>query len=238
MDTETRRHIAQAARSLIVQGAWAGSGFGGTLSPPKVTLKPGAAKNHREPLHGWDRYIELVAQAYDDAPKKTSAGKRSFIVLKEHILKVFQRIQSKVEVRFVDHDPYTSAEEMQRRVNETGVLEIASTFNQSEAFGPEVNLMLRAVHDFSAHLGSNPKKKPRPFSFKGELQSYNAHLNFIGKQSRATGALFIEIVGQVSYYWYTGGFPTQKIATLPTVNWAKLGEVKGYKIVDMDLVPE
>lgn len=216
--------------------AWGGSGFGGTLSPPKVTLQAGAAKGHKEPLHGWDRYIELVAQAYEAAPSKSGDGKKSFIALKQHILKMFKRIQSRVKVRFVDNDPYSSAPEMQKKVRETGVLEISSMFNQSDAFGPEVNLMLRAVHDFSAHLGSNPKNKPRPFSFKGELQSYNKHLALVGTQSHVAGALFTEIVGQVSFYWYNGDFPKQKIVTLPQVSWTKLGEVKGYRIVDKDLV--
>ena len=252
MDKKTRSQVVKSLRaaaavlagyenpvrasSLLVEGAWAGSGFGGTLAAPEVTLKAGAARKHRGPLHGWDRYVQLVAEAYEAAPKKTSEGSRSFIALKQHILTMFKRMQSRVEVRFVDYDPYKSAAEMRDRVAETGVLEIASGFNQSEAFGPEVNLMLRAVHDFSAHLGSNPKKKPRPFSLKGELQSYNKHLNLIGKQSHAVGALFTEIVGQVCYYWYNGDFPSQKIITLPDFNWSKIGEVRGYKIVDKDLV--
>lgn len=216
--------------------AWGGSGFGGTLSPPDVTLVAGAASKHKGELHGWDRYVQLVAQAYEAAPASSGAGKKSFIALKQHILKMFKRMQSRVKVKFVEHDPYKSAADMQAKVRETGVLEISSMFNQSEAFSAEVNLMLRAVHDFSAHLGSNPKNKPRPFSLKGELQSYNKHLALVGKQSHAAGALFTEIVGQVCYYWYHGDFPKQKIATLPSISWSNIGEVKGYKIVDKDLV--
>ena len=220
----------------VHQAAWAGSGFGGTLLPPEVTLTPGAGARFAGPLHGWDRYIQLVALAYRQAPAKTGEGVKSFIVLKEHILAMFTRIQSKVRVEFVDADPYASAEDMQQRVLETGVLQISSQFNQSEAFGPEVNLMLRAVHDFTAHLGSNAKSKPRSFSFKGELQSYNKHLALVGAQSKAAGALFTEIVAQVCHFWYFGDFPSQKIMTLPQFNWGRLGEVRGYKIENMDLV--
>jgi hypothetical protein len=230
------RDLVLEARRLHLAEAWAGSGFGGTLLPPEFSNKAGAARKHSGSLHGWDRYVELVAQAYEAAPKRTSAGQQSFIALKKHILVVFKRIQSRVEVKFVNHDPYSSAAEMQKAVAATGVLEISREFNQSEAFGPEVNLMLRAVHDFSAHLGSNPKKKPRPFSLKGELQAYNKHLNFVGKQSKMAGALFTEITGQVCYYLYNGKFPIQKIVTLPQFNWAKLGEVRGYQIVGKDLV--
>lgn len=215
---------------------WAGTGFGGTLSAPKVTLTPGAGCKYKGTLHGWDRYIQLVAQAYKAAPKKTPEGAKSFIALKKHIVRMFKRMQSRVVVKFVDYDPYETAEEMRRAVRDTGIMEISSGFNQSEAFGPEVNLMLRAVHDFSAHLGSNPKKKPRPFSLKGELQSYNKHLNLVGKSSKAAGALYTEIVGQVCYFFYYGDFPKQKIVTMPDFSWTKIGEVKGYKIVDKDLI--
>lgn len=224
-------HLIQAR-----QAAWAGSGFGGTLLPPEVTLTPGAASRFDGPLHGWDRYIQLVALAYRQAPAKTGEGVKSFISLKEHILAMFTRIQSKVRVEFVDADPYSSAEDMQQKVRESGVLQISSQFNQSEAFGPEVNLMLRAVHDFTAHLGSNAKSKPRSFSFKGELQSYNKHLALVGAQSKAAGALFTEIVAQVCHFWYFGDFPSQKIATLPMFSWSRLGEVRGYRIQNMDLV--
>lgn len=219
-----------ACEHLVQKHAgWAGSGFGGTLLPPSG--QPG-------PKHGWDRYVELVANAYQEAPLISGAGQKAFISLKQHILVMFTRMQSRVKVEFVERDPYVSAEDMQARVNETGVLEISSEFNQSEAFGPEVNLMLRAVHDFAAHLGSNPKSKPKPFSLKGELQAYNKHLALIGTQSKATGALFTEIVSQVCHYWHFGAFPTQqKIVTLPQFDWAKLGAVRGYRIVDMDLVP-
>ncbi len=137
----------------------------------------------------------------------------------------------------MDRDPYASAEEMQNKVRETGVLEISKEFNQSEAFGPEVNLMLRAVHDFAAHLGANPKSRPRSFSFKGELQSYNKHLALIGAQSKAVGALFTEIVAQVCHFWYYGQFPSQKIVLLPDFDWVHLGRVAGYQIVEGDLLP-
>lgn len=224
-----------ACKYLISKHAgWAGSGFGGTLLPP--TMQAGGGAKASEPLHGWDRYVELVALDYKAAPASTGQGKAAYIALKQHILNMFTRLQSKVQVRFVDYDPYQSAEEMQQKVNETGVLEISKEFNQSEAFGPEVNLMLRAVHDFAAHLGANPANKPRSFTLKGEMQAYNKHLALIGTQSHAVGALFTEIVAQVCYFWYFGGFPTQKVITLPRFDWKKLGAVQGYRIINGDLV--
>lgn len=180
--------------------------------------------------------MQLVAEAYREAPLSTGAGTKSFIALKQHILNMFTRIQSRVRVEFVDRDPYESAEEMQQKVKETGILQISNLFNQSDAFGPEVNLMLRAVHDFSAHLGANPKSKPRTFSLKGELQAYNKHLALVGAKSHAAAALYTEIVGQGCHFWYFGNFPVQKIVTLPQFDWVHLGKVAGFRIVDGDLV--
>jgi hypothetical protein len=96
--------------------------------------------------------------------------------------------------------------------------------------------MLRAVHDFAAQLGSMGKGKTRAFTQKGELQSYNKHLNLVGCQSKAAGALFTEIVGQASYFHYYGRFPVQKVTLLDDFDWCKLGNVRGWRIVDGDLV--
>lgn len=217
---------------------WAGSGYGGTLLPS--TLEDGEGSQivaQGGTLHGWDKYVQLVAEAYGAAPRASGSGLKSFEVLQEHIIRMFTRMQSKLEVEFVDDDPYQSASQMNREVKETGVLKVYTGFNQAEGWDrPEINLMLRAVHDFAAHLGALGKGKIRSFTLKGEMQAYNKHLNLIGCQSKATGALFTEIVGQVSYYRYYGQFPHQKVVTLPQFNWCKLGDVQGYKIVDGDLV--
>jgi len=216
---------------------WAGSGFGGTLLPSK--LAPGQAKSIVAAggrVHGWDRYAQLVTEAYDNAPMRTLAGEKSFAALQEHIIRMFQRMQSRVRVEFVADDPYASAEQMAREVKRTGVLKIYSGDNQSEAWSqPEINLMLRAVHDYAAHLGALGRGRARTFDQRGELQAYNKHLALVGCQSAATGALFTEIVGQASYFHYTGGFPEQKIVLLPQFNWCVLGEIRGFRIEKQDL---
>ena len=226
------------AASRQVEAGWAGSGYGGTLIPS--TLSDGEASKivaEGGTLHGWDKYVQLVAEAYGAAPRSSGSGIKSFSVLQEHIIRMFTRMQSKLEVEFVDDDPYQSASQMNKEVKETGILKVYTGFNQAEGWDrPEINLMLRAVHDFAAHLGALGRGAIRGFTLKGELQAYNKHLNLIGCQSRAAGALFTEIVGQVSYYRYYGQFPHQKVVLLPEFNWCKLGEVQGYKIVDGDLI--
>ncbi len=224
--------------SLPRDAGWAGSGYGGTLAPS--TLAPGEGARvvaAGGTLRGWDRYVQLVAEAYAAAPARSGAGVKSFRALQDHIIRMFTRMQSKVRVEFVGYDPYQSAEQMEQDVRATGVLKIYSGDNQAEAWDrPEINLMLRAVHDFAAHMGAMGEGRVRTFDTKGEFQAYNKHLNLVGCQSAAAGALFTEIVGQVSFARYTGRFPAQKIVTLPQFDWCRLGAVQGYRIVDGDLV--
>ena len=240
-DPDTFAHRVASRWTVQMRGkdaGWGGGGYGGTLTPS--VLNDGEASQivaQGGTLHGWDKYVQLVAEAYGAAPRTSGSGVKSFSVLQEHIIRMFTRMQSKLEVEFVEDDPYQSAAQMNREVKETGVLKVYSGFNQAEGWErPEINLMLRAVHDFAAHLGALGRGAIRNFTLKGEMQAYNKHLNLIGCQSKATGALFTEIVGQVSYYRYYGQFPHQKVVTLSQFNWCKLGEVQGYKIVDGDLV--
>lgn len=229
-----RWHLA----SLPKDAGWSGSGYGGTLLPS--VLGPGEASRIVAAggrLRGWDRYAQLVAEAYAAAPARDSAGVKAFRVLQQHIIRMFARMQSKVRVEFVEDDPYQSAEQMDREVRDTGVLKIYSGHNQAEAWDrPEINLMLRAVHDFAAHMGAMGEGRVRTFDLKGEMQAYNKHMNLVGCRSAATGALFTEIVGQACFARYTGRFPSQKIVTLPQFDWCNLGAVQGFRIVDGDLV--
>jgi hypothetical protein len=238
LPTPTRVASRWFLANLPKDAGWAGSGYGGTLIPSTLNSGEGVKiVAQGGELRGWDKYAQLVADAYDAAPMRSGAGVKSFKTLQEHIIRMFTRLQSKVQVEFVEDDPYQSAEQMEREVKETGILKIYSGDNQAEAWDrPEINLMLRAVHDFAAHMGAMGKGKIRSFTFKGEYQSYNKHLQLIGCGSKATGALYTEIIGQVSFFRHTGRFPKQKIVTMPQFDWCKLGNVQGYRIIDGDLV--
>lgn len=231
----TQWHIA----SMPINAGWAGGGYGGTLRPSAIEQGQGAQiLASGGTLSGWDRYAQLVAESYAAAPMRSGDGVKAFKTFQTHIVRMFTRMQSKVRVEFVDYDPYANATEMKEDIKRTGVLKVYSGDNQAEAWDrPEINLMLRAVHDFAAHLGAMGRGKIREFSLKGEFQAYNKHVNLIGCNSIAGGALFTEIIGQVSYFHHYGRFPKQKIVTLPQFDWCKLGLVDGYRIVDGDLVP-
>ena len=238
-------------KKFLTEG-WAGSGFGGTLNPGKYMDEPGAAAKaveRGEELKGWDKYAQLVAMAYRGAPDVSDAGEETFTALMSHIDKNFRRIASRVEVQFVDGQPYDNADQMKQRVNDEGVMYISKDFNQAGFFGEledlktgeklDRNLMFRALHDWFAHLKATmDPKKITQFGFKGEMQAYNEHANFIGKNAKALPALFIEVVGQVCHVTHYGDFPDQKIATLPQFSHTKLGAVDGYTIVDGELVKE
>lgn len=230
-------HIVQLAK----KAGWAGSGYGGTLSPATLDGGKGAAllaAGREDEIRGWDKYVMLVAQAFKRSPSVTAEGVKAFEILERHIVKMFNRMQSKVKIEFVEYDPYESAEQMDEEVARTGVLKIMSLYNQATAWSsPQVNLMLRGVHDFAAHLGANPggDRPVMRFTAKGELKAYNKHARLMGK-SKGTGALFTEIVGQAAYFTFYGEFPDQKVILMNDFDWHKIGKVKGYKIVDMDLV--
>ena len=216
---------------------WEGTGYGGTLKPSTTKAGEGfKIVQSGGTLVGWDKYAQIVAESFRKAPAYTNKGEKTFIALKKHILVMFKRMQSRVQVEFVDYDPYKNEEEMRQDVLKNNKLLISSLFNQEGFFGSEINLMLRAVHDFSAHLNASPKQKPRPFGLDGELKAYNKHLQLVGKNSKAAQALFTEVVGQAMHFWYYGEFPDQKIVTLDHIDHIKLGAIDGYSIIDGDLV--
>ena len=74
------------------------------LLTEKLMLKPGP--------NGWDLYGKLVAEAYKNAPSYDPEAVSSFEALGPFTNKMFKQIQSRVDVQFVDYDPYPSEMEM------------------------------------------------------------------------------------------------------------------------------
>tara|TARA_R100001082_G_C4342070_1_gene150601 strand:+ start:62 stop:694 length:633 start_codon:yes stop_codon:yes gene_type:complete len=189
------------------------------LLTEKLMLKPGPS--------GWDLYGELVAQAYENAPEFDPAAVSSFEALEPFINKMFNQIQSRVNVQFVDEDPYPSEREMCQDAMQNGVLKIWKGGTEHPVFNPELNLKLRAVHDYMTHC-----QRSTDFGLQGEIASYNGHMKTVPPS--AAGALFTEVVGQASYFIKRGNFPKQKIAILPGFDFFNVGEVDpeitGYRL--------
>ena len=187
----------------------------------KLMLKPGP--------NGWDKYCELVAAAYQSAPRFDPAAVASFEAMTPFVEKMFKRIESVVDVQFVEEHPYENAEELRQDVQQNGVLRISTLDAEHDVFDPATNAKFRAIHDFMSHIQRNTN-----FDAKGEIASYNAHLQTMPPKSYP--ALFTEVVGQACTSIVTGAFPEQKIALLSGFDYVNIGVVEGYDIVNKELV--
>jgi len=182
---------------------------------------------------GWAFYRELVAKAYKDAPEFDPVAATAFEKIAPFVENMFKKVQSRVDVQFVDEDPYENDDDMRQQVNKTGVLKIWSGGTSHPIYSPETNLKLRAVHDYMAHiqaLGS----QGTGFDMKGEIQAYNTHLKTV--PPAVAPALFTEVLGQAAYFLTYEHFPEQKIAFLPGFDYFNIGVVDGYNIIDGELV--
>jgi|TARA_R110002020_G_scaffold30381_7_gene95835 hypothetical protein len=187
----------------------------------KLMLKPGP--------NGWDKYCELVAAAYQSAPRFDPAAVASFEAMTPFVEKMFKRIESVVDIQFVEEHPYENAEELRQDVQQNGVLRISTLDAEHDIFDPATNAKFRAIHDFMSHIQRNTN-----FDAKGEIASYNAHLQTMPPKSYP--ALFTEVVGQACTSIITGKFPEQKIALLSGFDYVNIGVVEGYDIVNKELV--
>ena len=220
------------------------AGFGSLAKPVYcVAGSEGAAAEavkRGEELKGWDKYVQLVVEAYELAPSREPKAEQAFEKLGHHILKNIKKVQSSYPVEFVDGQPYDSAEQMSAEIKKTGIMKISKDFNQSEVFGEVENLYFRAVHDYYGHLAARGHEtddsKITTFDLEGELRAYNGHLKMLGKSDMAR-AVFTEVIGQASYNLFYGDFPDQKVCFLDKFDHINLGKVEGYEIVDQNLVP-
>ena len=187
----------------------------------KLMLKPGP--------NGWDKYCQLVAEAYAAAPAYEESAVASFEAMKPFVDKMFARIEGVIDVHFVEEHPYENAEELRQDVKKNGVLKISTLDAEHDIFDPETNAKFRAIHDYMSHIQRNTE-----FDGKGEIASYNAHLQTM--PPAAYPALFTEVVGQACSFIVNGQFPEQKIALLPGFDYEKVGVVEGYDIVNKELV--
>mgnify|MGYP003626057268 FL=1 len=187
----------------------------------KLMLKPGT--------NGWDLYGKLVAKAYKNAPPYDPEAVSSFEALEPFTNKMFKQIQSRVDVQFVDYDPYPSEVEMCQDAMQNGVLKIWTGGTEHPVFDPELNVKMRAVHDYMTHCqrGTN-------FTLPGEIASFNGHMKKVPEAARE--ALFTEVVGQAAYFINYKEFPEQKIVILKGFDKYNVGSVDGYDIIDKELV--
>jgi len=192
----------------------------------KMMLKPGE--------NGWDLYSKLVAEAYLAAPKFEQRAVPHFEAMIPFVNKMFKRIEAKIDVQFVDYHAYSNVEELRDDVFNNGVMKIATVDAEHDVFDPQTNAKFRAVHDYMSHIQAIGSRGT-DFTLKGEIQSYNTHIKTMPPE--AWPALFTEIIGQASTFFYQGGeFAEQKICLLDGFDYENIGVVAGYDIVNKELV--
>ena len=186
-----------------------------------LMLKPGP--------NGWDKYCQLVAEAYAAAPEYEDTAVASFEAMIPFVDNMFDKISKRVDVQFVDEHPYETAEELRQDVNQNKVLKISTLDSDHMVFDPKQ----------TRSLGQSMITCP---IFKGtqtlmvEVKSLltTAHIKTV--PPAAYPALFTEVVGQACSFIVNGQFPEQKIAILPGFDYENVGVVEGYDIVDKELV--
>ena len=213
-----------------------------SLSGPKF-LKPGDAAlavERGEELHGWDKYAQLVAYAYIEAPERTAEGERMLDLFQKETANLHKKVRGLYNINYVDRQPYKSADEMSQKLQTTGEFDISSQFIQSD--DPEeieTNLQNRAVHDFFGHLKARGHEKDPSvigsFTLLGELRAYNNQLKMMSP--KVVPLAFTLMVGQVCHEIHFGNFPSLKLSRLTGFDYYNVGRVDGYQISqDGDLI--
>lgn len=205
-------------------------------------------------LKNWDKYVELVSQAYLDAPDFDPDVTHHWEVLRESNYKLFKRLLSKVDVIFTSEnksevgsvnilgrkfsimylpssEQYQTQQEMKSDYENTGKLKISIDYSDHPIFSVKDNIVFRTVHDFIVHILGN-----HGFGAKGEIASYNRHAKLAPPD--ALPALFTEVVGQACVAIATNNFPKQKITILRGFDYAQLGKVEDYDIEDKTLTKD
>lgn len=195
---------------IVYDPRWPGKGLQALESVPNpVEVRRGGASD----------FCAQLAEAYDRLPLVQPEELWRWDLLARHIRKLYRQMLSRIDVQFVDGQPYADAEQMAKDVARTGVLLISRDFNDHPVFDPETNLQFRAVHDYVVHL-----QQPSDFSSLGELRAYNLHRRLAPPDTWP--ALFTEVAAQACYVNARGDFPVQKAAVLPGFDFYRVGRRK------------
>lgn len=156
---------------------------------------------------------QLVA-AWRAAPDATQTTAVQDMVRAEvtRINRAFEALKSRMEVRFVENDPYRSYAEMRHDVLHNRRMRVWTGASQTPLWDEITNWKARAVHD-ADHIAHDVD-----FSIEGEVAAYRR------SAARAPGLapLYLsEIVLQAAVQTYTGSFDEQKLV-LPSPDVVRL----------------
>lgn len=152
------------------------------------------------------------AAAEIDAEKASEEIKRAYEALTSEIDDQYEMLvkELKIEIEFVDYDPYADFMEMRKDFVENRRIKIMKTSvtGGHPLMADEQNDRLRAVHDAFGHLATG-----RGFDRHGEEAAYQAHSTMFSEEARK--ALATELRGQNNTLLVNGDFPPQKLVIMP-----------------------
>ncbi len=146
----------------------------------------------------------ILARAWKEAEDSSGSARVQAMVEAERsrIEKAFQALTRKVQVTFVDDDPYRSYEQMRDAVKSTGQMLIYKGGSETPLWDPETNWKARAVHDWD-HIVHDVD-----FSMEGEAAAYRKS----AERAPGLAPLYLsEIVLQAAVQSVTGNFDEQKL---------------------------
>lgn len=157
---------------------------------------------------------ERLVRAWREAPDSANSPQVRDMVRAEvnRIDRAFSDLQRKIEVSFVDFDPYQSYEQMKADVLANKRMLVWTGASETPLWSPEVNWKARAVHDWD-HIVHDVD-----FSIEGETEAYRHS----AARTEGLAPLYLsEIVLQAAVQTFTGDFDEQKLV-LPSDAVVKL----------------
>ena len=156
--------------------------------------------------------LELLAKAYRQAADETFTPKAREMIDAEvrRIDAAFDELTKKIAIKFVDHDPYQSFEEMRDRVRDEKMMLVWTGASDTPLWDPMTNWKARAVHDWD-HIVHG-----LDFSMEGEAGAFRIS----AARTPGLAPLYLsEIALQAAVYNFYKTFDPQKlvITTAPRV---------------------
>ena len=162
-------------------------------------------------------YARVVAEVYHKAAVHDTTADKHWQALNESNHKMYKQMLSRVNVMFVEGEPYETQAEMRDDYLKNHRIAISKDNSTHPFFSLDDNLIFRAVHDFIVHIQNNT-----PFGLKGEMRAANYHMHILPELAKP--ALFTEVVGQVACAIVDGKFPEQKVVVLHGFDYNNIGK--------------
>lgn len=169
------------------------------------------ANEHRAKISKWERtwddQIEVVAQAYAEAPVYDPKAVSAWKELSDDCQRRAEVIAQEVEIEMVvDPAPYRSIDEMIADVRDKSKIKISTAATEHPLWSSEEVLNFRLVHNVIGHCTAGGD-----WGWKGENLATAAHMSVL--DPIAQKALFTETIGRSAFTSYYG-VSVQKIAIL------------------------